>query len=246
MYFQKENSREVSEKIKKVKIALLPVGALEAHGPHLPLGTDNFLAEKLSEKISLSIECFILPTVNYGQVWSLENFPGSISINNNTLIDLIFEIGKGVYKNKFSTLAIINTHLGNEYALKEAQRKLLSFCPELKTFNFFYPGTKNIIEKVRESGKSHDKFFHADEIETSYMLYLDENNVDMSKALNENPVYPAEIDMTPIRWEKFTSTAVMGNALSATKEKGEKIITQTIENIVKILKNNIERENQNE
>lgn len=67
-------------------VAILPIGAVEAHGPHLPLGTDNFLAERLSEKLAERLNAFVLPTLPYGQVWSLKNFPGSINISNESLI----------------------------------------------------------------------------------------------------------------------------------------------------------------
>ncbi len=76
MKFQNENSYEVKEKIEKSKVAILPIGAVEAHGPHLPLGTDNFLAERLSERVAEKTGALVLPTLPYGQVWRSEKISG--------------------------------------------------------------------------------------------------------------------------------------------------------------------------
>ena len=84
MEFQYENSFVVKEKIARKKVAILPIGAVEAHGPHLPLGTDNILAERISKMLAKRVDAFVLPTLPYGQVWSLRNFPGaSISRMNH-------------------------------------------------------------------------------------------------------------------------------------------------------------------
>ena len=239
MNYQEQNSSDIKNIIKEFKVAILPLGAVEAHGPHLPLGTDNYLAESLSQKLAKKIKCLVFPAVYYGQVWSLEDFPGSISLSNNTLINILYEIGKSMYLNGFNIFAIVNAHLGNSVAIKEAQRKLFSEFPDFKTLNLFYPGTENVIEQVRSAKKLHKNYFHADELETSYMLYLAEEYVNMNEAINGNPNFPEDIDITPIRWSEFSDTAVMGNATLATKEKGKIIIEKAIDNMAKIIEKNI-------
>lgn len=235
MKFQNENSFEIRKKIQDSQVAILPVGAVEAHGPHLPLGTDNFLAERLSEKLASGVNGFVLPTLPYGQVWSLENFPGSIGISNNTLINILYEVGESLHKQGFRILAIVNGHLGNATAVKEAARKLYQQYPRFKVFYFFYPGTSEITEAVRETPKAHSVYFHACEIETSLMLYLAQEHVEMSKALNEKPIIPATAEVTPTRWETFTETGVLGDATAATMEKGEKIINAALEHMIQCI-----------
>ena len=240
MKYQEQNSKEIKEIIEKVKVAILPLGAVEAHGPHLPLGTDNYLSERIAEKLSENVECLVFPTLPYGQVWSLEEFPGSVSLSNETLINMLYEIGKSMYKNGFKIFGIINGHLGNGTAIKEAQRKLFSEFSDFKTFNFFYTGTDKVIQEVRETQKLHKNYFHADELETSYMLYLADEYVEMSKAINGNPDYPEYIDIMPVRWTEFTDTAVMGDATLATKEKGKKIVDTAVKNMSDIIKKTLE------
>lgn len=235
MIFQNENSYEVKDKIEKSKVAILPIGAVEAHGPHLPLGTDNYLAERVSERVAEKTGAFVLPTLPYGQVWSLKNFPGSINISNESLISLLVDMGNSLYEQGFRVFAMINGHLGNAVALKEAARKLYHQFPDFKILYLFYPGTKKVVEEVRETKSSHATYFHACEIETSYMLYLAEEYVDMSKAITDIPNIPISTDVTPTPWEEFTSSAVLGDAKIATKNKGQKIIEVAIENMVSLI-----------
>jgi creatinine amidohydrolase len=235
MQFQEQNSYEIKSVIEKSKVAILPVGAVEAHGPHLPLGTDNYLAEEVSKKLADYIDGIVLPSLPYGQVWSLSDFPGSLTISNQTLTNIIVEIGESLFHQGFRILAIVNGHYGNSVALKEASRVLYEKYPKLKVFVMFYPGTKEVISKVRESKPVHDSYFHACELETSYMLYLAGERVQMERAINDSPSIPDTADVTPTRWSAFTKTAVLGDATVASREKGEKIISVALRNMTQMI-----------
>ncbi|MFD1039786.1 creatininase family protein [Virgibacillus byunsanensis] len=236
MEFQYENSFDIKEKIDHSRIAILPIGAVEAHGPHLPLGTDNLLAERLSEKLAERVNGFVLPTLPYGQVWSLRNFPGSINVSNESLIRFIVDIGESLFKQGFTTFAMVNGHLGNGTALKEAARVLYETCPEMRVFYFFYPGMGKAVAEIQETPSAHATYFHACEIETSYMLYLAPEHVEMEKAITDIPEIPMHADVTPTPWEAFTETAVLGDAKLATTEKGKYIIDVALENMVKLVR----------
>ncbi|GIP39917.1 creatinine amidohydrolase [Paenibacillus sp. J31TS4] len=235
MNFQQQSSYEAQALIDRCQAAILPIGAVEAHGPHLPLGTDNVLAERLSYKLAERTDSIVLPTLPYGQVWSLQTFPGSINVSNEALIAMLYDIGESLHRQGFRIFVMVNGHLGNGVALKEAARKLYRDYPELKVFYFFYPGVGQVTARVRESSSAHSSYFHACELETSYMLYLAEEQVDMSKALSEAPEIPMEADCTPTPWETFTSTAVLGDARLATKEKGEAIVETALANMERML-----------
>lgn len=235
MKFELENSVEVKDKIHSFRAAILPIGAVEAHGPHLPLGTDNLLATRLADKLAERTESFVLPPFSYGQVWSLRNFPGSINVSNEALIRLLADIGESLYQQGFRIFIMLNGHLGNAVALKETARMLYERVPELKVFYFFYPGTKEVTAQVREATAAHSTYMHADEIETSYMLYLADEYVDMTKAIDGAPQIPFEADFTPTPWEEMTSSAVLGDATLATREKGEAIIERSLEVMTEIV-----------
>lgn len=235
MIFQNENSYEVKANIDKSQVAILPIGAVEAHGPHLPLGTDNYLAERLAERVAEKTGAFVLPTLPYGQVWSLKNFPGSITVSNQSMISLLFDIGMSLHHQGFRVFVMLNGHLGNAVALKEAARQLYEAVPDLKVLYLFYPGVKKITDEIRETPSAHTSYFHACEIETSYMLYLAEQYVDMTRAISDIPDIPLSADVTPTPWEEFTESAVLGNATLASRGKGEAIIRVALANMVELI-----------
>ncbi|SHE36798.1 creatinine amidohydrolase [Seinonella peptonophila] len=235
MQFDKQNSYEISDLIHSSKTAILPVGAVEAHGPHLPLGTDNLLAERLSNLLAKRVNGLVLPTLPYGQVWSLRDFPGSLTLSNQTLTQMIVEIGESLFQQGIRLFVIVNGHYGNAVALKEAARVLYDSFQKNRVMCMFYPGTKKIIEEVRESPSVHDSYFHACELETSYMLYLANEYVDMSRAIQDIPEIPAETDISPTPWSQFTKSAVLGDATKATYDKGEKIILAALDEMERMI-----------
>src|SRR5699024_5807475 len=235
MHMQYDNSFDIKAKIDQSKLAILPIGAVEAHGPHLPLGTDNLLAERLSEKVAEQVNGILLPTLPYGQVWSLKHFPGSINVTNDSMIQFLTDIGESLYHQGFKTFAMVNGHLGNNVALKGAARALYESCPGMRVFYFFYPGMNKAADDVRETQSAHTTYFHACEIETSYMLYMAPEYVDMERAITDIPDIPEYADVTPTAWEEFTESAVLGDAKLATEEKGKYIVDIALENMVHIL-----------
>ncbi len=217
---------------------LLPTGAIEVHGNHLPLDTDCCLADALAAKVEEKLgvdRCAVLPCVPYGQVWSLGDVPGSIHVDGQVLAEYLYEIAKSLDRSGVSRLAVINTHVGNSAAAKTMMRKAAGVLG-MKIYQFTYPGANEMIEKVCTSERPHNVYFHADEIETSYMLYLCPDRVDMQKAVSRKVTFPKDYEYSAVRWSEFMDTAVLGDATAATAEKGRRIIDAVVETIVSILK----------
>lgn len=229
MEFQKKDAFTLKEKIESGAVALLPLGATEIHGAHLPTGTDTMLAEGICQKLCEKVNALILPAISYTQVWSLGDFTGSVSISNALLTALLEEVLTELYRNGFRTACIVNAHLGNLDAMKQAGRAVMKHHADYRVLSFTYPDTKDKIKEVMNRQQFHGDFFHADEIETSYMLYLCEDFVDMDKAVNAEFTVPELINVMPVRWSTFTQDAVMGNAKDAAKEKGRAVIEHTVE-----------------
>ena len=91
-----------------------------------------------------------------------------------------------------------------------------------------YPGLSTIIPQVNEAPQSHPAIMHSDEIETSIMLHLREQCVQMDKAVREYPIYPAHFDNAPVRWDTVSSTGVFGDATAATADKGERVVEHVV------------------
>lgn len=234
--FSNLHEGEAREKLASDPIMLLPIGATEVHGDHLPLSTDTLLAEGVAQKVAGKLpNAMILPTIPYGQIWSLRDFPGSIDIGNDTLASFIADIGRSLDRFGITKLAIINGHVGNMEAIKRAARILWAEGCAIKVYYFTYPGAGGKINEVCDTPRPHPSYFHACEIETSYLLYIAPEHVDMSKAIKNYPDFPPDFDTSPSPWSRVMDTAVMGDATAATAEKGKAIIDHVVENIVEIL-----------
>ncbi|MEM7414467.1 MAG: creatininase family protein [Gemmatimonadota bacterium] len=107
---------EVRDARSERAVAVLPVGAVEAHGPHLPLSTDVIIAEAMAKACAESLEergrrAFVLPPLWYTAAGFAGNFPGTVSVDPNTVSDLIVQIASSLEEQEISTLAIANAHL---------------------------------------------------------------------------------------------------------------------------------------
>lgn len=235
IWFSELHEDEAKALLAQKPVLLLPTGATEVHGAHLPLSTDTLLAAGVAQKVAEKLPlCSILPPVPYGQVWSLRDFPGSIDIQSDTYARFIADIGRSMDRFGVEKLAVINGHVGNMAALKIASRILWEDCA-IKMYSFTYPGAGPKIKEVCESPRPHESYFHACEIETSYMLYLASRHVDMEKAIRNYPDFPPDFDVAPFPWSRVMTTAVMGDATLATAQKGEVIIDAVVDNIVHTL-----------
>jgi creatinine amidohydrolase len=209
-------------------VALLPFGAVEEHGPHLPLGTDIVVADALADRICAAAGLLRLPTMPYGQVWSLAHFPGSLTVRDELLVGLITDLADGLRRGGVTGLVLFTAHLGNVAALRAASRALAD-AGGLPAIALAYPGLDEIAGKVSESPRSHPSIMHADELETSVMLAVDPDSVDMNRAVAEYPDYPPDFGLAASRWDTLSTSGVFGDATAASAEKGEAIIGHVVD-----------------
>ena len=116
---------EFAEALDEVDLAILPVGVVEAHGPHLPLGTDFIIPERLALDLASRLNALVFPAISYGVVGSLSSYYGTLGISQATLESLIFEVLRGLVENGLDRVVILNGHGGSEHveALRRAVRR---------------------------------------------------------------------------------------------------------------------------
>lgn len=228
------SGEEAQRHLREQRLAILPIGAVEAHGPHLPTGTDNLLAAAIAERVAERVGGVLLPLLPYGQVWSLQDFPGSLSISNETLIRLLVELGRSLQRQGAAVLAVINGHIGNGPALQAAARQLYPQGP--LTYVFTYPGLGEIAPRICVSGPMPGGYFHADEIETSMLLHVAPEAVRMDRATREEVRLPPDFLYRPVPWSEITRTGVLGDPTLASPEKGAALLEGIVERIVAVLR----------
>lgn len=228
---------EMQERIAQDCYAILPVGATEQHGPHLPIGTDQFLAEFVSEKLAEKIDAVIFPTYNYGYSWVWKNMPGTLTLSQETFKKVLNELIVSMIGQGFKRIVIVNGHDSNNKAIRYVQREIADIYPDIQVLMMFYPGMNLLYQKYMESPKWNG-MFHADEWETSLMLAAKEELVQMDKAVCEYPETPDLYGLDASSLSTISKSGVYGDATKASREKGEKIIEELISNVVDTLNKN--------
>jgi creatinine amidohydrolase len=230
------NSIEATDLLARRPVALLPIGAIENHGEHLPLATDNLLADGVARQVAARIsDSVVLPAMPYGQVWSTSAYAGTISLTLDTFVGVLYEIGASLHAQGVPTLAFVNGHMGNLDAMKLAARRLHDEHG-MKVLSLTYPGIGEISRAVLEEERVHPSYFHACELETSYMLHLAPEHVRIELARANRPTLPADIDVSPTPWHTFSpDSPVLGDPTLATADKGRAIIDVAVAKIVELI-----------
>lgn len=229
---------DVEEKFKQEVVAILPIGATEQHGPHLPYGTDTFAAVELAGRLNERLDNgILLPPIPFGYSWVWRNIPGCIVLKENTVKALIKDIAVSLARNECRKFIIINGHEANNRPIKFAIRELTDEKVNIKILYFFYPDMWNFLCNDMES-PLWNGMLHACEFETSVMLAIKEELVDMNKAVKEYPETPCDYGFSDDYLGDLSKSGVFGDPTRATKEKGEKIISDSIKKIESILNKN--------
>ncbi len=213
----------VEEYLKKRGDIILPFGAVEEHGYHLPLSTDGDIAMAVAEGISKRCGVLVAPIVWYGVCNTTRVFAGTITVDFDSFKTYATDLLTSLKNSGFRTVYIISGHLGGSHvsALKEASR---STDLNVLFFDLTTVKSDDILETLP---------FHACEAETSLMLYLHPEKVDMTLAVDEEIVFD-EFSMTSS--VKLTESGVWGSPTKATAEKGKALFNRIIETFMPAIK----------
>ena len=166
-------------------VAVLPIAAIEQHGPHLPFGTDAIIGEAMIERTmatwSGACDVLTLPGISVGKSDEHEGFAGTVSHEAETLIAMLTEIGAGAAASGIRRLAIVSSHGGNSEAMGIAARRL-----RLEADMLVVPTSwmrMGLPEGLVDSDEMRHGI-HGGEIETALMLHLRPDLVDMAAAEN--------------------------------------------------------------
>lgn len=230
-YLWEENaSDDLKVRSAEKRTVILPLGAIEDHGPHLPVGTDNYICETVCNMLAEKTGDLVLPVLKYTYVWSLGDRTGTISLSFDTLKKVIEEIALELYRQDFGTLVCLDAHIGNTPVVKAAFRDIIKVRPEMKCMYFAYLDSASEI-KIFDSPRASGKYIHACEIETSAMLYAKPETVDMSKAAANYPEFPPRSNYLNLRWSEFTEVATLGDPTCASSEKGRILLETAVRKI---------------
>lgn len=207
-----------------IDMAILPVGATEQHGGHLPVGVDTYSAIAVAEGASARTGIPVLPALAYGcSLGHSKKWPGTISLRPETLARLIVEIAEWVVAAGFTRLLILNGHVTNWAPLR---------CG-LENVRHAYPDLRIALRSIWEiSGEVHDHYhadaanFHANCAETSVMLALRPELVRADRVVDE-PDRAAHCFFS-YTMDRETVTGTVGRPSEGTPEQGRELLQLAI------------------
>ena len=212
---------------KKKQVAIIPIGSIEQHGPHLPISTDSDIVTEVAKRLSEMKGYLLLPTLIYGV--SFEHAPFfNLSIRESTLRTILTDLCSSLLTNNIKTVFIINGHHGNLKSIKNIDVKLQKISKnKLKVFPLSY---WHFMKR---------EFDHAGFVETSLMLAISKN-VKMKlvkKGLITDGMKKQEIKilgkLANQSFPKATKNGIWGDPTKATKKDGKTILAEIIKNLGK-------------
>ncbi|WP_320779356.1 creatininase family protein [Streptomyces sp. CRN 30] len=212
-------------------VVLLPIGATEQHGPHLPTGVDDFLAAEVCRRAALLASertgVVVTPSIPTGLSEHHMPFGGTLTLSLPTLHALLRDICRSVLRAGFSRVLIVNGHGGNMTALHALTTELtVELATPIAFASYFGAGR----EVVRDTLETQDGLMHACEGETSMMMAAHPGLIraeHLPEAHGPRITLPAESTepvYMAVTFDRITESGVAGDARAASPEKGERML----------------------
>ena len=186
---------EVKEAAKETDTILIPVGAVEQQGPHLPLGTDTIVAQYVAERVAEKSNVVLAPSFTVGYSAWFKNYAGLISFSKETLTQVYREVCRSLAASGFKRQIFINPHLGNDDAIADVGVELRAEGIYLSKINLWHNTSE--ITKSKNIPFKEAQFVHGGEVMTSIVMACAPELVKMDKAVAE---YASKSDIPG--WQK--------------------------------------------
>lgn len=229
---------EFDERRKQTDTIIVPTGAVEIYGPHLPMGADGIAALAVAERVAARTGALIAPLLPIGESSALTVYPGTLTFSRELFQKMIEEVFLQLINYGFKKFLFITGHASNvepiSYYCRMYQKKYGITCGQVDWWRFTNANGTEIFEL-----KGYMAHGHASECGTSVMLYLCPELVHMERAQRIEPTsdaYTAYTDFVRyIPFDAKTPNAIIGDATIGTAEKGEKIVNHCVDRIVEYM-----------
>lgn len=251
---------EAQTAVEGAAMAVIPVGSLEQHGRHLALNTDNVLGDAIAdaavrEASNRGLKVFLCPPLHYGYTMHNMDFPGTMTLRTETLLAVGVDLVTSLVHHGCKKIVLLNSHGSNWSILDLVSRQVMNRHPEVLVAAIFpIKMAAAELEKLREA-KQTGGMSHGCELETSLMLHLRPELVDMEKAVHDisqpdSRFYWRDIlrgsrgvalaDLT----RHASRTGLVGDPTVATAAKGRKffelIVSTTVEFLMEFSRRKVE------
>jgi creatinine amidohydrolase len=227
---------------KSDSTCILPIGILEKHGPHGPIGSDLIKVRQWSARATKKEYAVVFPDYFYGQINEAKQQYGTFSLPSSLVMELLEATCKEIGRNGFKKIIIVNGHGGNPQMISYFIQNQLEKKRDYAVY-FFDPKTpKDVAEKASQLRKSEAKFdMHGGENETSSLLYLRPDLVKLDKSTSESGENQNRLQLsndlyTAIWWYAAYPNHYAGKAEVSSIELGKLLTDSIIESLVNAIK----------
>jgi creatinine amidohydrolase len=243
MLWEDLTARNFPQAVRKAKgVCVIPLGIMEKHGEHLPLGTDYFVARYTAEKAADREPVVVFPPYYFTQIHEAKHQPGTIALSVKIIWDLLAECCDEIHRNGFNKIILHNCHGGNNdflqyftFMMLERKREYVVYLP----YEVRDQTLEKQLEKIRKGKKIFDA--HAGHGETSMILVIRPHTVHMD-AIPVKTEFPLKrlshlpSVKTPIWWYADYPNHYAGNARTADTEEGKMMLESMTNRLIAVIK----------
>lgn len=238
---------EVEQFVKTNRMVIVPTGAVEQHGPHGPLLTDVLIPQEVARRAAPALGAAVAPPISYALSYPHKGFTGVVYLRIPTFMALVEDIAVGLATMGFKRIVFLNGHYDNTYALAYACANAAERLPaDVKAFPINY--WDGMPADVMKEYASLEKGMHANAAETSAVLRINPDLVDMERANAEFPPFPEfKVNAAAVHTAFFfsapgsvyfaTKSGTWGDARNATAEMGERYLEASVASTIAVLEN---------
>ena len=222
--------QEAEKLLTPETIVMIPIGAAsKEHGPHLKLSNDLLLAEYFTREVMKRTSVVVAPIVNYHYYPAFVEYAGATSLRLETARDLMVDICRGLAHFGPRKFYALNTGVSTIRALQPVVDIL-----KADGITFAFTDILHAGEAEEKAVTTQKEGTHADEIETSMMLFIAPKTVDMKKASKDFPTRGAgALQHANPNGPRYSPSGIYGDATLATRQKGERVVKAKVVAMVK-------------
>lgn len=245
-YIHEMSWEEIRERLKETDTVIVPLGALEGHGPHNPVGCCFILAHEAAKHVGAKTGIPVTPTIPFGVSKAYQNFPGTITVSSKIFQELVKNVTANLIRHGFRRIIFFSAHGGgNLPALSEVSLELREKTGALFAVLHLWGIVTQLSPEIASAPGVHSG--HGGEPTTSIMLYLTPDLVNMHRAgwkplkqpfdgittcsHSSNKFRQGNITI-PLYAEEVSEIGVMADPRKASKERGEKLFRTLIDYLV--------------
>ena len=225
-------------------VCVLPIGVLEKHANHLPLGTDMYTAQMVCKAAAEVEPAIVFPYYFMGQIAEGRHYPGAVCVSSKLMMENLLAMCDEISRNGLKKILIVNSHGGNHYFLPYFAMEMPRLDRDYQVYiGAVYNHTPQQIEAIAEAAGTKDFGAHAGLTETSLMLHLrkdlvqmDAQTPDEGKSLERLKEVRQRGLFTGSNWYAEYPAHYAGDHTNATPQLGEMIFNFMVENVAKDIK----------